>query len=157
MKLSAMMLFQHHLRFPSAVLCAGPTGVFFSSGIDVEGNPEAGVARIRATDGDGRPLPFTVLVDLHELPHLQRICAEPGSEAALPVAGGTSVSGCDEEGHLVLRVQSVLSIERDSLGVLVLAPGPDIPWTLGVHADAVQEFLAMLGDCIAGAPLAAVA
>ena len=149
-----MMLFQRRLHFPSAVLCAGPVGVFFAFGIEVEGNAEAGVARVRATDAEGRPLPFTVLVDLHELAHLHRVCAVPGAEAVFPVAGGTSISGCDEEGNLVMCVQSVLQVEQDSLGVLVLAPGPDIPWTLGVHAETVAEFLAALDDCTAGASLA---
>jgi len=152
-----MMLFQHHLRFPAGVLCAGPAGVFFAFGVEIEGNAEAGVARVRATDAAGRPLPFTVLVDLQELPRLHRICATPGAEAILPVAGGISVSGCDGEGHLVMCVQSALGVERDSLGVLVLVPGPDIPWTLGVHAETVAGFLAALDDCIAGAALAAVA
>jgi hypothetical protein len=152
---SAMMLFERRLQFPSAVLCAGPSGVFFSFGIEVEGNAEAGVARVRATDADGRPLPFTVLVDLHELTHLHRICAEPEAAGVLPVAGGTSISGCDEEGHLMLRVQSVLAVERDSLGVLVLTPGPDIPWSLGVSGGILHDFLAALDDCVAGAVLAA--
>jgi hypothetical protein len=131
--------------------------VFFSFGIEVEGNAEAGVARVRATDADGRPLPFSVLVDLHELTHLRRICAGPANAAILPVAGETSVSGCDEDGHLVMRVQSVLAVERDSLGGLVLAPGPGIPWSLGVHADTVDQFLALLEDCTAGVSLAEVA
>jgi hypothetical protein len=152
-----MILVQHRLRFPAAVLCAGPAGVFFASGIDVEGNPGAGIARMRATDTDGRPFPFSVLVDLRELPRLRRICETRGADATLPVAGGTSISGCDEEGNLVMRVQGTLSVERDSLGVLVLAPGPDIPWTLGVHADAVDPFICALEDCVACAPIAAVA
>ena len=157
MNSSAMMLFQRHFHFPSGVLCAGPSGVFFSFGIEIEGNAEAGVARVRATDADGRPLPFTVLIDLHELAHLRRICAGPASAAILPVAGETSIAGCDEDGHLMMRVQSVLAVERDSLGALVLAPGPGIPWSLGVHGDTVDEFLAALDDCTAGAALAAVA
>ncbi len=152
-----MMLFQKHLHFPSGVLCAGPSGVFFSFGIEVEGNAEAGVARVRATDADGRPLPFSVLVDLRELTCLRRICAGPATAAIIPVAVGTSISGCDEDGHLMMRVQSVLAVERDSLGGLVLAPGPGIPWSLGVHGDTVEEFLASLDDCTAGVPLAAVA
>src|SRR5664280_1351514 len=118
-----MMLVERHLRFPTAVLCAGPAGVFCTYGLEIEGNAEAGLARVRAIDADGHPLPCTILVDLHELPH---------GVGVLPVGGRTSVSGCDEDGHLMLRVQATLEIERDSLGVLVWAPGPDIPWSLGV-------------------------
>ena len=143
-----MMHVERHLRFPAAVLCAGPAGVFFTYGLEIEGNAEAGLARVRAIDADGHPLPFTILVDLHELPH---------GVGVLPVGGRTSVSGCDEDGHLMLRVQATLEIERDSLGVLVWAPGPDIPWSLGVPADGVQEFLGALEDCVAGAVVAAVA
>ena len=102
-------------------------------------------------------LMFTVLVDLNALSHLHRICTVPDGAGMLPVAGGTSVSGCDEEGLLMLKVQSTLGIEHDSLGVLVLAPGPEIPWSLGVPPDRVNEFLAALEDCTAGAALVAVA
>jgi hypothetical protein len=152
-----MMHVERHLRFSAAVLCAGPAGVFFTYGLESEGNAEAGLARVRAIDADGHPLPFTILVDLHELPHLRRICVAPDGVRVLPVGGRTSVSGCDEDGHLMLRVQATLEIERDSLGVLVWAPGPDIPWSLGVPADGVREFLGALEDCVAGAVVAAVA
>jgi hypothetical protein len=151
-----MMLVERQLRFSSAVLCAGPAGVFFSYGLQIVGNAEAGLARVRAMDAGG-PLPFTVLVDLRHLSHLRRIATAPASAGVLPVGGETSVSGCDEDGHMMLRVQCTLEIEHDSLGVLVLAPGPAIPWSLGVPADSVNEFLAALEDCTAGAALAAVA
>jgi len=152
-----MMLVERHLRFSSAVLCAGPAGVFFAYGLAVEGNVEAGLARVRAMDVGAHPLPFTVLVDLHHLSLLRRICTASDGAGVLPVGGETSVSGWDEEGHLMLRVQSTLEIERDSLGVLVLVPGPAIPWSLGVPAEGVNDFLAVLEDCTAGAALAAVA
>ena len=152
-----MMLVERHLRFSSAVLCAGPAGVFFAYGLAVEGNAEAGLARVRAMDAGDRPLPFTVLVDLHHLSHLRRICSRSDGAGVFPVGGETSISGWDDEGHLMLRVQSTLEIEHDSLGVLVLAPGPAIPWSLGVAADRVNDFLAALEDCTAGAALAAVA
>ncbi len=152
-----MMLVERHLRFPTPVLCAGPAGAFFTYGLEIAGNPEAGLARLRAVDADGHPSPFTVLVDLRELAPLRRICTAPAGVGVLAVGGGTSVSGCDESGHLMLCEQAILQIERDSLGVLVLAPGPDIPWSLGVPADQVNDFLGALEDCAAGAALAAVA
>ena len=152
-----MMLVERHLRFPTPVLCAGPAGAFFTYGLEIAGNAEAGLARIRAVDADGHLSPFTVLVDLHELTHLRRVCTAPAGVGVLPVAGGTSVSGCDQDGRLMLCEQATLEIEHDSLGVLVLAPGPDIPWSLGVPADQVKDFLAALEDCAAGVALAAVA
>ena len=152
-----MMLVERHLRFSSAVLCAGPAGVFFAYGLAIEGNAEAGLARVRALDAGDHPLPFTVLVDLRHLSLLRRICTASDGAGVLPVGGETSISGCDEDGQLLLRVQSTLEIERDSLGVLVLVPGPAIPWSLGVPADRVNDFLAALEDCTAGAALAAVA
>ena len=152
-----MMLFQRHLHFPSAVLCAGPAGVYFAYGLEIEGNAEAGLARVRALDAEGHPRPFTVLVDLHHLLNLRVVGTARETEALLPVAGGTSVLGCGEDGRLILRVQTTLQVERDSLGVLVLAPGPDIPWTLGVHAEQVGEFLAALDECAAGVAGVAVA
>jgi hypothetical protein len=136
-----MMLVERHLRFSTPVLCAGPAGAFFTYGLEIAGNAEAGLARLRAVDADGHPSPFTVLVNLHEFEHLRRICAAPA---------GVGV-------HLMLCEQATLEIERDSLGVLVLAPGPDIPWSLGVPADQVNDFLAALEDCTVGAALAAVA
>src|SRR5271165_6283050 len=139
-----MMLVERHLRFSAPVLCAGPAGAFFTYGLEISGNLEAGLARIRAVDADGRPAPFTILVDLRELAHLRRICTAPTGVGVLPVRGGTSISGSDENGHLMLCEQATLGIERDSLGVLVLAPGPGIPWSLGVPADQVNDFLAAL-------------
>lgn len=152
-----MMPVEHRLRFPAAVLCAGPVGVFFAYGLEIEGNVEAGLARLRATDAGGRPMIFSVLVDLNGLPHLRRICTMPNGAGILPVSGGTSVSGCDENGILMMKVQETLEIERDSLGVLVLAPGPEIPWSLGVPPGQVGEFLSLLEECVAGAALVAVA
>lgn len=152
-----MMLFERRLHFPSAVLCAGPAGVYSAFGLEIEGNAEAGLARVRALDAEGRLLPFTVLVDLRHLLKLRVVGAARETEAVLPVAGGTSVLGCDEDGRLILRVQTLLQVARDSLGVLVLAPGPDIPWTLGVHAGRVGEFLAALDECAAGVAGVAVA
>jgi hypothetical protein len=154
---AAMMLFERRLHFPSAVLCAGPAGVYFAFGLEVEGNAEAGLARVRALDAEGNPLPFTVLVDLHHLLNLRAVGTARETEALLPVTGGTSVLGCGEDGQLILRVQTTLQIERDSLGVLVLAPGPEIPWTLGVHAGRVGEFLSVLDECAAGVAGVAVA
>jgi hypothetical protein len=152
-----MMLVERYLRFSTPVLCAGPAGAFFTYGLEIAGNAEAGLVRLRAVDADGHPSPFTVLVNLHEFEHLRRICTAPAGVGVLPVGGGTSVSGCDKGGHLMLCEQATLEIERDSLGVLVLAPGPDIPWSLGVPADQVNDFLAALEACTVGAALAAVA
>jgi hypothetical protein len=148
---------ERHINFPTAVLCAGPVGVYFAYGLEIEGNAEAGLARVRATDADGRPMLFSILVDLNELSPLRRICTTPNGAGVLPVGGGTSISGCDEEGQLMMKVQSTLEIERDSLGVLVLVPGPEIPWSLGVPPGWVNEFLALLEGCASGAALAAVA
>lgn len=152
-----MTLVERRLRFSSPVLCAGPAGVFFAYGLAVEGNAEAGLARVRAMDAGSHPLPFTVLVDLRHVSLLRRICTTSAGSCVIPVGGETSISGCDEDGHLMLRVQSTLEIEHDSLGVLVLVPGPAIPWSLGVPPDRVGDFLAALDDCTAGAALAAVA
>jgi hypothetical protein len=154
---AAMMLFERRLHFPSAVLCAGPAGVYFAFGLEIEGNAEAGLARVRALDAEGIPLPFTVLVDLRHRLNLRVVGTARETEAMLPVAGGTSVLGCGEDGRLILCVQTALQVERDSLGVLVLAPGPDIPWTPGVHAGQVQAFLAVPDECAAGVPGVAVA
>jgi hypothetical protein len=152
-----MILFERRLQFPSAVLCAGPAGVYFAFGLEIEGNAEAGLARVRALDGEGRPMPFTALVDLRHRANLRAICAKPDAEAIYPVGGGTSVVGCGEDGRLILCLQTTLQIERDSLGVLVLAPGPNIPWTLGVHPARVGDFLAALDECTAGVAAVAVA
>jgi hypothetical protein len=152
-----MMLFERHLHFPSAVLCAGAGGVYFAHGVEIKGNAEAGLARIRALDDEGQPLPFTVLMDFRHLARLRHVCAGRESGAVLPVTGGTSVTGVDQDGHLVLRVQTTLAVECDSLNVLVLAPGPEIPWTLGVPAERVAEFLAALEECTAGVSAIAVA
>ena len=151
-----MMLLQRRIRFPNAVLCAGPAGVYFASGVEVEASVEAGLARVRALDNDGQFLPFTVLVDLHHVVGL-RMAALRSTETVLPVGGATCAAGCDDQGTLILRVQSTLQVERDSLGVLVLAPGPDMPWTIGLHAAAVDEFLALIGECAAACPGIAVA
>jgi hypothetical protein len=152
-----MMLIERHLRFPSAVLCAGPSGVFFAYGLEIEGNAEAGLARVRAMDADGHAVVNSVLVDLNELPHLRRICATPNGAGVLPVGGGTSVSGYDEDGFLMMKMQATLGIECDSLGVLVLVPGPDIPWSLGVPPECVNSFLSLLEDCTGRTLLAEVA
>ncbi len=152
-----MILGERHLRFSSPVLCARPGGVFFAYGLDVEGDAGAGLAQLRATDANGHPSPFTVLVDLHELSSLRRICLAPDGIGTLPVGGGPSVTDCDEDGRLTLRTQSTLELERDSLGVLVLAPGPAIPWSLGVPAGQVREFLAAVEACATGPALAVVA
>jgi hypothetical protein len=152
-----MVLVERHLHFPTPVLCAGPAGAFFTHGLEIAGNAEAGLARLRAVDAEGHPSPFTVLVDLGDLAHLRRICTAAAGAGILPVGGSSSVSGCDEGGRLMLCEQSTLEIEHDSLGVLVLAPGPDIPWSLGVPPDKVEDFLRALEDCTAGAALAAVA
>jgi hypothetical protein len=152
-----MMLVERHLRFPTPVLCAGPAGAFFTYGLEIAGNAEAGLARIRAVNADGHLSPYTVLVDLSDLAHLRRICTAAAGAGILPIGGGTSVSGCDEGGRLMLREQSTLEIEHDSLGVLVLAPGPAIPWSLGVPPDMVNDFLGALEECTVGAALVAVA
>lgn len=152
-----MMIIERQISFSTAVLCAGPAGVFFAHGLEIEGNPEAGLARVRAVEADGSPMVYSVIVDLNRLSQLRRICSTPDGAGILPICGGTSVSGCDEAGVLVMKVQSTLEIERDTLGVLVLAPGPDISWSLGVPSDKVGEFLAVLEGCTAGAALAAVA
>jgi hypothetical protein len=152
-----MMLIKRQISFSTAVLCAGPAGVFFAHGLEIEGNPEAGLVRVRAVEADGSPMLYSVIVDLNGLSLLRRICSSPSGAGILQVGGGTSVSGCDEEGVLMMKVQSTLEIERDTLGVLVLAPGPDIPWALGIPADNVEDFLASLADCAAGAALSAVA
>jgi hypothetical protein len=86
-----MMHVERHLRFPAAVLCAGPAGVFFTYGLEIEGNAEAGLARVRAIDADGHPLPFTILVDLHELPPLRRICVAPDGVRMLVLAPGPDI------------------------------------------------------------------
>jgi hypothetical protein len=156
-KAAAMMLCERRLNFPSAVLCAGPAGVYFAFGVEIEGNAEAGLARVRALDAEGSPLPFTVFVDLRHRLNLHVVGTARETEAMLPVAGGTGVLGYGEDGRLILCVQTTLQVERDSLGVLVLAPGPDIPWTLGVHAGRVKEFLAALDECAAGVAGVAVA
>ena len=80
-----MMLVERHLRFPTPVLCAGPAGAFFTYGLEIAGNPEAGLARLRAVDADGHPSPFTVLVDLRELAPLRRICTAPAGVGVLAV------------------------------------------------------------------------
>jgi hypothetical protein len=149
-----MIFSERRLRFSSGVLCAGSAGVYFAHGVEIEVNAEAGLARVRAVDASGRPLPFTVLVDSRHLAHLRAVAAGRESEAVLLVEGGTSVTGIDETGHLALRVQTSLEIECDALGVLVLAPGPGIPWTIGIPADAVAPFLSALAGCAAGASTA---
>jgi len=152
-----MMLVERHLRFSIPVLCAGPGGAFYAHGLEIACNTEEGLARLRAVDADGRPSRYTVLVALRELAQLRRICTRPDGAGVLPVDGGASVTGCDADGHLMLCEQATLEIEHDSLGVLVLAPGPNIPWSLGVPAGQVDDFFAALEDCTAGATLAAVA
>ena len=152
-----MMLFERRIRFPAAVLCAGPAGVYFASGVEIEGSAEAGLARVRALDPEGQRLAFTVLLDLRHLVSLRLAATAGRPELVLPVGGSTCAAGCDEQGRLILRVQSTVQVERDSLGVLVLAPGPEIPWTIGIHAAHVDEFLSVLEECASGYPGMAVA
>jgi len=152
-----MTILERKIRFPSAVLCSGPVGVYFASGVEIEGNAEAALARMRPLDIAGNMLPYSALIDLRHLLRLHAVCAGFGGEDVLPVAGSTSVSGSDAEGRLALRVQNNLGVERDSLGVLVLAPGPDIPWTLGIHPSSIEEFIEALTECAASQSGRAVA